>query len=634
MGNGMNIEKVRVSRFELLMDAGFGAQKAGDILVNAFAHTGRSVYVEPMIPAEISPPARSVAALSGVVIRVADFDLKNLGSGSDVILASHEILISRRLEDREFKPNCKVLLDMRFQKNNEATYEKALKAIEELGLTLIPVAISEDADKAIKALKGKGLNMYYLGILSRIYHISQKEMHTEIDREFAKKLDPEILQKNRDIFDRGYDYAAGEIHFGFEVPTMGRMEGEHILIDGNTALAMGIIDAGFKLYAGYPITPASSIMHTLAREFPKYGGIVHQAEDEISAIGAAIGSYFAGVPAITGTSGPGLSLKQEFISYACAAEAPIVIIDVQRAGPSTGMPTKTEQSDLPSVIFGSHGDHTCVVISVGNVHDCYLAPKMARYLTEKLRVPVFIMSDFMMANSYKIIKKPPVDAIDHIDELKDYLFAHFFMDRLPDQIEMVRAFPENPGVPGKMRRMTGLNTDDKGSPNYTPYFNERSHTIRNEKIHHVQRALKCPKLFGSVQEGDILVVGWGTTRGVIAEAVHNCQEQGLKVGGMCFRIVYPLPLNLKEVFERFKRVVTVEMAFGDQLKRTPLAMFLRSKTLIDIDPMLSRVTGRPFEPRALENKIKEILSTLKNKDVKHRSEDYNPLFHKNNFKAL
>ncbi|MFT5170184.1 MAG: 2-oxoglutarate ferredoxin oxidoreductase subunit alpha, partial [Candidatus Omnitrophota bacterium] len=382
------------------------------------------------------------------------------------------------------------------------------------------------------------------------------------------------------------------------------------LLDGNSALSAGIIDAGFKMYSGYPITPASSIMHHLAKELPKHGGIVHQAEDEIAAIGAAIGAYYGGTPALTGTSGPGLSLKQEYIGYAACAEIPLVVIDVQRGGPSTGLPTKTEQSDLPAVIFGSHGDHTKIVLSVGNVIDCFYVPLMARYLTEKLRLPVFIMSDFQMANSYKVINKPVINQIDNIDDIPDFVLDHFWMKRLPDNIEMVRTNQADPGTPGDMRRVTGLNTDDEGKVNYFSTTNQRSHQVRNNKVHAVQKALTEPELFGACKEGDVLVVGWGSTRGAIAEAVHSCQDQGLKVGGLCFRIVYPLPLMLKEIFKRFKKIVTVEGAYGDDLKRTPLAMFLRSKTLVDVNPMISRATGRPIAPGTIEERIKETLKEI------------------------
>ena len=473
-------KKVHVTRFELLMDAGNGAQKAGDILIRAFAHSGKYVFIEPMIPAEISPPARSRPALSGVIIRIADFDLKNIGNNTDLILAQHEINLDRRFDDEEHNPNCQVLLDTGDQKANGESYEQVMKRAAKLGLKAHPIQTSEEAQKLIQKLAGRGKNMYYLGMLARIYNVSEEAMIKEIKETFGKKLDQEIFDTNVKIFHHGYAYAAEHIPFSFEVEGTMKKTGEKVLVDGNTAMSLGIIDAGIKVLCGYPITPASSIMHTLAKVFPSYGGIVHQAEDEISAIGSAIGAYYGGVPACTATSGPGLSLKQEFIGYASVSETPVIIIDVQRSGPSTGMPTKTEQSDLPAAVFGSHGDNTKVVISVGNVLDCYYAPKLARYIAEKLRLPVFLMSDFMMANSYKVIDKPPVENMKKPDDIPDYILKHFWMDRLPDEIEMVRIDQAIPGTPGHMRRVTGLNTDEQGTVNYFAKANQRSHAVRNE----------------------------------------------------------------------------------------------------------------------------------------------------------
>ncbi len=599
-------EKKSLSRFELLMDAGFGAQKAGDILIRAFAKTGRYVYIEPMIPAEISPPPRTAAALSGVIIRVGDFDITNIGNDTDLIISSHEICLNRRLDDDENNPACRVLLDMGNKVGNEESYEKVCKRIAKLGLSLFPFEIDDAAKAVIKSLGGKGENMYYLGMMSAIYNMPKDILITEIKITFGKKLVGKILDDNLLLFNNGYDYAQKNVMFSYEVQGIDKARKDPILIDGNTSMSMGIIDAGIKLYSGYPITPASSIMHTLAKELPSFGGMVHQAEDEIAAIGTAVGAYFGGVPSVTCTSGPGLSLKQEFIGFATSAEIPIIVIDVQRSGPSTGMPTKTEQSDLPAAIFGSHGDNTKIVLSVSNVIDCFYAPQLARYLTEKLRLPVFILSDFLTANSYKIIEKPKVNEISDINNIPDFVFERFHISRLPDNIEMVRDSQANPGEPGKMRRVTGLNTDHDGKISYAAEVNQRAHRIRNEKVHHVRRALKLPEMFGP-DHGEVLVIGWGSTRGVIEEAINMCQKEGLSASGMHLRIVYPLPLMLKEVFKKYKHVVTVELSYGDELKPPPLTALLRTETLVDVKALWCGATGRPFRPRALKHKIEELL---------------------------
>ncbi len=600
----MTPDRRKISRFELLMDAGFGAQKAGDILIKAFAAMGKNVFIEPMIPAEISPPARTGFALSGVIIRVAEMEINDVGSDTDLILAAHEVVLNRRLDDQETNPRCQVLLDMVDKEANLEAYEKVCRRVTDLGLNIIPFELDDDSKAIMRTMSGAGKNMFYLGMLAHIYSADVDIVAKEIKKAFPN-IDEIALQKNAALFKNGYRYAKEHIFLSYEVAGTPQST-EKILIDGNSALAMGVVDAGIKLFAGYPITPASSIMHTLAKVFPAYGGIVHQAEDEISAIGAAVGSYFGGVPAITATSGPGLSLKQEFIGFAMAAEIPLIVVDVQRAGPSTGMPTKTEQSDLLAVLFGSHGDSAKIVISVANVIDCFYAPHLARYLTEKLKIPVFIMSDFQTANSYKVVNKLKITQMNAVDEIADLILERFYINRLSGDFPTIRDNQAIPGTPDGMKRVTGLNTDSAGRVSYFAGTHQRSHEIRNEKVHIVQRALKKPEMFGP-EEGDLLVVGWGSAKGAIDEGVNLCRAEGLQASGLHLKIVYPFPLMLKEIFSRFKRVVTVEVAYGDSLKPSPLAMLLRAFTLADVQPAIARATGRPLTPKGVAAKIRELL---------------------------
>jgi 2-oxoglutarate ferredoxin oxidoreductase subunit alpha len=276
----MSLEKRPVTRFELLMDAGTGAQKAGDILLGAFVGMGQYVYVEPMIPAEISPPARSRPALSGVIIRLADFDVTNIGNDTDLILAAHEIVLDRRLDDNEFNPAAKILLDMGDQEANPDSYEMVLKRCTKLGLSVIPFDVDPESQSIVKELGGKGQNLHYLGMLSYIYNMDEEIVKREIIKTFGKKLKEDILAKNVTLYQNGYKLAREKVFFRIDVKTHKR-EGEQILIDGNTSLSMGLIDAGIKLFSGYPITPASSIMHTLAKNFPAYGGMVQDRKSVV-----------------------------------------------------------------------------------------------------------------------------------------------------------------------------------------------------------------------------------------------------------------------------------------------------------------------------------------------------------------
>ena len=590
-------------RFELIMDAGNGAQKAGDILINAFAKTGRYVYIEPMIPAEISPPKRTKYSMSGVVIRVADYDITNIGSGTDLMLVEHEILLDRRLDDKEYHPGSIVLLDMGDEAKNKDAYKAAMDRAQGLGLKLIPFSMDDAAKQTMASLGGNGKNMYYLGVMAQIFQVSKEELATNI-RQIFKKLPEEKLLLNLSIFENGYDNAAA-FGLSFKI-TPNPLEGEKVLLDGNTAIALGIIDAGYKMYCGYPITPASSIMHSLAKTFPKFGGFIHQAEDEISAIGAAIGSYYAGTPAITATSGPGLSLKQEFIGLATATETPLVVVDVQRGGPSTGFPTKNEQSDLNAAVFGCHGDNTKVVISVANVIDCFYVPHIARYLTETLRVPVIILSDYITSVSYKVLKKLPLNEMDSIADIKPFIFERFRLKPFSEEIEKVKKNQSDPGQPGLMRRVTGLNVEASGQISYTGDSNVRSHQVRNAKLDAVRQSLLAPERFGA-EEGELLVIGWGSARGAIEEAIDICQKEGLKVSGMHLKIVYPLPPMMKELMSKYKKVITAEMAYGDEHKPSPLANLLRAETLVDIKSAIAQPNGSPLKPSQIVAKVKELL---------------------------
>ena len=603
------MQKKKDFRFELLMDAGNGAQKAGDILIKAFAKKGIYVFIEPIIPAEISPPKRTPFSLSGAVIRLSNSDITNIGSFSDVVMVEHEILLERRFQDQEFNEGCTVFLDLGSKKRAQDAYDAVEKKVVDSGYNLVTFTIAEEAEAIIKSLNGNGKNMYYLGIMARLFNVDKDFLITFIRQTF-KKLPKDKLDSNIQIFEYGFlaNLVADSDCISFDGAVH---KSEKVLLDGNTALALGVIDAGIRLYAGYPITPASSIMHSLARLLPAYGGVLHQAEDEISAIGTVIGSYFAGVPAITATSGPGLSLKQEFIGLSVASEIPCIIVDVQRGGPSTGLPTRTEQTDLFAAAYGSHGDGPKVVISVANVDDCFYVPHIARYIAEVCRLPVIILSDYMISVSYRVVDKLKQCQLEDVKEIDDFVLDHFYLNRLPDTIEMVKENQNSPGIPDQMRRVTGLNTGASGAIEYSADSNHRAHQIRSQKIHAIRHALKTPERFGA-ESGDLLLVGWGSSRGAIEEAVQSLEADGYSVGGLHFKMVYPLPLNIADIFKSYQHVVTVEMAYGDSLKSTPFSMMLRSETLCDVKGLICEAKGRPIKPIYLIEKAQSFL-----KEVQH-----------------
>eukprot|EP01047_Picozoa_sp_COSAG01_P015474 COSAG01_NODE_775_length_13698_cov_60.191632_11_plen_607_part_00 len=600
-----------VTRLELLMDAGNGAQKAGDILIKGFARKGHYVFIEPLIPAEISPPKRTPHSLSGAVIRVGEEELTNIGSETDFVIVEHEILLKKRLEDKEFSKDSVIFIDMAEEKRFADDFEVVIAEAEAEGFKVIRFNMHDDALASIKALNGNGKNMYYLGMMTKLFEMDPIVIE-EVIRLTFRKLSEDKLNQNMGIFKLGYEGFSDLFKDTVNIPSR-KIEGEKVLLDGNTAMALGIIDAGIKLFSGYPITPASTIMHNLAKMFPQYGGMIHQAEDEISAIGTAIGSYFVGVPSVTATSGPGLSLKQEFIGLATGSEVPCIIIDVQRAGPSTGLPTRTEQSDLYSAIYGAHGDNAAIVLSVSNVEDCFYAPHVARYLTEKLRVPVFILSDYLTSVSYRILDKLPLAQLQDKDvsDIPEFILNRFDLKSLPDNIEMVKDNQAIPGQEGGTRRVTGLNTDEEGQIIYTANSDHRAHEVRNKKVYAVEDAMLEPERFGD-EEADLLIVSWGSCRGVLFESINEAKKAGHKVGGLNLKIVYPIPTErLKAIFSKYKKVVTIEVGYGHERKPAQLAGLLRMQTLVDVESAISNATGRPIKPVQVTNMIESKLKGVR-----------------------
>lgn len=581
-------------RFELLMDAGFGAQKAGDILIRSLARSGLHVFSEPVIPAEISPPARTAPALSGAVIRASSNPIESIGDGSQIIFAQHELNLRTRLADREHAVPFIALLDTSDQPKHEASFAEAIAFTESHGGQVIPFSVEPSAISLIRQLKGTGKNLYYVGLVASLLQLDAALVERAVRRVFGRLAEDKLVL-NLKLFRLGYANPPDAPIPA--LPERGTQLQHPILIDGNHALAAGAINAGYRFLAGYPITPASPVLHALARDLHTCGGIVHQAEDEIAAVGAMLGAYYGGTPSFTITSGPGLSLKQEFIGYAQMAEVPCVVVDVQRAGPSTGMPTKTEQSDLSIAIHGRHGQNAVIVLSVGNVIQCYHVMHVARYLTESLRIPVLVLSDFYVANSFSVTEKmqslPLPEALAHFDLTE---LAH--TPRVHDR-------DDPPGTPNTFRHITGLNTSAEGTISYTPEDAQRAHRIRAEKVAAVRQALRTPPRFGNA-DAHILLVSYGSVAGALREAVSALAADGLSVAGMSLRTVYPLPADCAQVLSLHTHLYTVEQAFGDQQTPGPLAALLRQETACDVRTLVGQATGRPISPQTIIDAVREI----------------------------
>jgi len=389
------------------------------------------------------------------------------------------------------------------------------------------------------------------------------------------------------------------------------------VMNGNTALALGVLASGMEICAMYPITPATSASHYLSDVFEKVGGVVHQAEDEIAACTFAIGASYAGKCAVTITSGPGYSLKQEAIGLAVMAEIPLVVVNVQRGGPSTGLPTKAEQGDLLAAIYGSHGDAPKVVMAASTIEDCFYAVITARKIAESFNMVVVVLTDANLATSQQPFPRPQFDPA--------WLAAPIDQNSVPEGIGayeweaatgLSRRFV--PGQRGGMHTLTGLAHDRASHVAYDPDNNEEGIHFRSLKLAALQRTLKLPPIFGD-PEGDLLVVGWGSTKGAIEEAVAGLRADGRKVSALHLAFIQPLPSGLAQAMRRFRSVMTIEGNWcdrpGDELideenrRYSALAMMLRARTLVDVD-CWSEVRGQPIKPSVIRDVMLERLARL------------------------
>jgi 2-oxoglutarate ferredoxin oxidoreductase subunit alpha len=406
--------------------------------------------------------------------------------------------------------------------------------------------------------KDKGKNIFVLGLIAKIFHLDVVKLKTLIREKFTGK-DDSIVNTALMAFQAGYGYPVGNVlakFYQFEVSVAKEGARAQITMDGNTALAYGLIAAGIRYGAGYPITPWSSVMEILRRELPKYGGIFVQAEDELGAVSLAIGMSYSGNLAVTGSAGPGISLKTEAIGWASMAEMPLIIINVQRGGPSTGLPTNVEQSDLFQAIYGGHGDSPRVVLAAKTVEDCFYIAIEAAQIAKKYSTPVFILSDSSLATRIEAFDEPDLPNL-MLDPKPNLTPRDTFKPYPLDAITQHLA----PGTrirDGKYPLMSGLEHDEMGHPTGSPKLHMAMTAKRRNKLRKLAEELPVPDVFGD-SEGDTLLVGWGSTYGPIHDAVKMGREHGEKIAALHFRHLHPLPNGLEKIWAKFKRVVVVEM---------------------------------------------------------------------------
>ena len=596
---------------EIVSDSGEGAQRCGQSFGAIAARTGNGVWTVEIIPAEIRPPARSVAGGSGNRIRVGSGRVTNGGNETDLVVAFNEQVLLGRVRSGELKPGCFILLESMWRESKDAaiaaSYTETYNELVAAGFKVYEIPMERECRKIVADAR-RGKNMFALGMLCNIYSFDLQLAREQIALTFGKK-DASVIQTNVKLLNAGFDWAETNLELKYRIPATRSTEPQ-IIIDGNTALALGVLASGMDICAMYPITPATSVSHYLSSVFENVGGIVHQAEDEIAACTFAIGASYAGKCAVTVTSGPGYSLKQEGIGLAVMGEIPLVVINVQRGGPSTGQPTKVEQGDLMTSIFGSHGDAPKVVIAPGTIEECFYSVITARKIAETFNMVVVILSDASLATSQQPFPRPqfseawlapPVDQSEVPEGLKPY-------DWNPTT-GLARRFI--PGQLGGMHTLTGLAHDRLSHVAYDAESNESSIRVRSLKLAALQKTLKTPTVFGD-PSGDLLVIGWGSTKGAIEEAVAAVRADGRKVSSLHLTFLQPMAPGLDEIMKRFKKVITIEGNWSDDPNETiidqsnrrysALATLLRSRYLIDVD-CWSEVRGQPIKPSSIRHVI-------------------------------
>jgi 2-oxoglutarate ferredoxin oxidoreductase subunit alpha len=601
---------------EIVSDAGEGAQKAAIAFAQLCAKTGNGLWTVEIIPSEIRPPPHTIGSASGNRIRLAErSQVTNAGNLANVVLAFNEMALLSRLEAGSLADDVLVLIDDQWATHDveayQLSYREALDTFRARGATIIEIPLQKETLRHVDDAE-QGKNMFAVGLLCALYSKDVNLLKNVIRGIFEKKS-REVIETAVKLAGAGYEYGIAHLEERFEVQAL-PTDVPKVAMNGNTALALGAVSAGFEMCSMYPITPATSASHELSEIFEGFGGFVHQAEDEIAAIGVALGASYAGKTALTITSGPGMALKTEFQGLAVITETPLVIVDVQRGGPSTGLPTKIEQADLLHAIYGAPGDAPKVVMAPSTIEECYYILSVARKIAEEFRMLVIVLSDANLATGQQLFDRPDLSQTPRRPPLD---LSPVSPETLPYDWDPTTGLSQRliPGQPGGMGVTTSLNHDRNGKACYDTESNQRGHTMRSRKLAALQQSLHPPSVHGA-PEGDLLLVGWGSTRGAIEEAVDMARDEGYAVSSLHIQFLSPLPPGLQDIFAGFERIITAELNYSDDWddplitkenrRYGQLAWMLRAATLLDID-CYAKVPGRPYMPVEIFGEIKRIL---------------------------
>lgn len=606
-------------------DSGDGMQLTGDRFTSETAWVGNDLLTFPNFPAEIRAPAGTLPGVSSFQLAFADHDITMPGDHPNVLVAMNPAALKSNIDDLPRGADLIVNTD-EFTKRNLEKVGYLSNPIEDDSLSAYRVHPIALTSMTVEALKGfeiskkeaeRAKNMFALGLLLWLYSRPTEGTRAFLSKKFANK--PEIMKANLAAFEAGWSYGetTEEFSIQYEVKPAPMKSGVYRNITGNLALSYGLIAAGqqsgLTVFLGsYPITPASDILHELSRH-KKFGVITFQAEDEIAGVGAAIGAAYGGSLGVTTTSGPGIALKSESIGLAVSLELPLLVIDVQRGGPSTGLPTKTEQSDLLQAMFGRNGESPVPIVAPQSPADAFDAALEAARIAVTYRTPVFLLSDGYIANGSEPWRVPPVAELPVIDPAFATETNHHSSDGTAEFWPYLRD-PETlarpwaiPGTAGLEHRIGGLEkADGSGTISYDAHNHDHMVRMRQAKVDAIAQTIPDLVVDDPNGDADILVLGWGSTYGPIGAACQISRRNGIKVAQAHLRHLNPFPKNLGDILRRYERVLVPEMNLGQ------LNMLLRAKFLVDTVGF-NQVRGMPFKSSELVGAITEIAQHLQEK---------------------
>ena len=613
MDEGIKVKELESVVIRFSGDSGDGMQLVGTLFSNLSAELGNDIITFPDFPAEIRAPHGTLSGVSGFQVQVGARKIYTPGDKTDVLIAMNPAAL--KVNAQFLKPDTVVIIDTdSFQAEDlEKALFKTDDPFKELGLTslqVVPAPVTQLCKESLEGIADnkqalRSRNIFALGLVCWLFNRPLEIVEKLLSEKFKKK--PDILQANLLVLQAGFNYGHN-IHASvstYRLETISHKKGFYTDVNGNKATAYGLIAAseksGLPLFLGsYPITPATDIMQELTT-LKELGVKVMQTEDEIAGICTAIGASFAGNLAATNTSGPGLALKSEAIGLAVMAEIPLVVVDVQRSGPSTGMPTKSEQTDLRQALYGRNGESPAVVIAATSPTDCFDSAFWASKIALEHMTPVILLTDGYIANGSSAWRIP--DMKDYPEIKPPYVS--------PEQKENWKPYlrnPENdvrywaiPGTEGFTHRIGGLEKDNKtGVISTDPENHQKMVELRQSKIDKIAKSIPLQEILGN-KDADVLVVGWGGTFGHLYEAVGQIQKAGKKVAFTHFRFINPLPKNTEEIMKKYKKVIVIEQNLGQ------FAGYLRSK-IDGFNPyQFNRVKGQPFVIARLVEEINKLI---------------------------